>query len=104
MKSNRLTCFAWFLGVFACILFCTQTILGQAEHLGLISCPEHHETASTEKSSASNIEHCVCCQPMVNDTENLVSAVSSKSLFVAITDDRITDGPVKAIEVPPQLS
>lgn len=104
MTPNRLTRYAWLLGVFVCTLFCVQLMLGQAEHRGLISCPEHHDSASTEEAAASSIEHCLCCQPLVNDSQNLTSVISSQSLFIAITDERIADGPVKAIDIPPQLS
>lgn len=79
-------------------------MVGQAEHLGLISCLEHSNSDSTEESSSSNADHCLCCQPLITNSQDLPSAVLSKSFFVAIIDDQIADGPVKAIDLPPQLS
>lgn len=104
MKPNRLICLAQITAIFIGLLFSAQIMLGQAEHFGLISCSGHHASASSEPSASSSGEHCVCCQPLVNDSQDLVSTLSSKIFFIAITDDRIADGPVKAIDHPPQLS
>lgn len=79
-------------------------VLGQAEHLGFISCPEHQESAAATESTSSTADHCVCCQPLVNDSQSRMNALISKPFFVAIADERIADGPVKAIDLPPQLS
>ncbi|PAW78026.1 MAG: hypothetical protein B9S32_09065 [Verrucomicrobia bacterium Tous-C9LFEB] len=104
MKPNRLICLAQIMAVFIGLLFCFQIMMGQAEHFGLIGCSGHHASASSEPSSPSSPEHCVCCQPLVNNSQDLVNALSSKAFFIAIIDDRIADGPVKAIDHPPQLS
>ncbi len=104
MKPNRLICLARIMGVFIGLLFCAQVMLGQAEHFGLICCSEHHLSEASGQDSPSSAEHCVCCQPLAHASHDLISARPVKTFLIAITDDRITEGPVRTIDHPPQLS
>ncbi len=99
------------LGIAVLLAFVMQFVVVEAEHFGLFDCESVSASLTPSSKDAKNVPtescHASCCG-------HLIGVFSSPSQFVAVlhhgqmnfvlTDDLVPDGPVKAIDHPPQLS
>lgn len=99
------------LGIAVLLAFVMQFVVVEAEHFGLFDCESLSASFTSSSKDAKNVPtescHASCCG-------HLIGVFSSPSQFATIlhhgqmnfvlTDDLAPDGPVKAIDHPPQLS
>lgn len=110
MNFHRITLAFKLAGIALGLAFLAQVMLVQAEHLGLLDHDALHAACASDTQDSKNIPtegcHTLCVQSPYFTSNTSVSIghfFQSHCSFI-VHDEVAPDGPVKAIDHPPQLS
>lgn len=109
MFSRRITFALRMASLFVCLAFIAQVIVSEAEHFGLYTCNVFQGQVSAKKAAAEALPNChvACCShsPVTAESSShlVLRAHAARSVFSTL-NEFAPDGPVLAIDHPPQLS
>ncbi len=97
------------LGVAVFLAFAMQIVVTQAEHVGLFDCQSANSSLATSDDGTVPTEGChtACCGHITGVFTNFAQFVAlfhTEQALFALIDEHAPDGPVLAIDHPPQLS
>lgn len=101
-----------FVGFALALAFMAQTISVQAEHAGVIECPGHHQDSSKDKGNSDQQDKApVGAHPCCSHAEAVPYSAGLFDVFhpvptvpYPVRNEFSPDGPVVAIDLPPQLA
>ena len=98
-------------GVAVFLAFTMQIVVTQAEHVGLFDCQSVSSFLASSDDAAKDVPtedcHAACCGHITGVFTNFVQFVAlfhTEQSLLPLIDEHAPDGPVKAIDHPPQLS
>lgn len=99
------------LGIAVLLAFLVQFVVVETEHFGLFDCKSASDSFTSSSKDAKNVPtescHASCSGHHIgvfSSFPEFVTVLHHGQMKFVLTDDLAPDGPVKAIDHPPQLS